>query len=615
MGLCEIKANNANNVSCNNSPQITISPDITKDFKFEKKREAVFSGIGLSIPKEKLKIIKNQREKCICKILNKKSIGTGFLCNIGEFKKIKSLVTAYHVLGEEDLKIGNEIIITFDDDNDRLKIIKIDGKRNIYASEKDDITIIEILDKDKLKDYNELEIDERIFDVYIDFYREYKNKIIYTLHYPEGNISSFSQNKIIDIDINNNIYHFCSTEFGSSGAPILNLDTLKVIGVHQGYNYFDKEKFHNEVFIKYKSDLNKDNKLKCNVGKIIKESIYNYNKENKIILSLKINKYDIDYYNIDEKKIYFIQNYDDFKSRHHYSYGKIKDIKNTDKENHKINIKNFIIYINDKRYEHKNYFIPSKVGIYHIKIFIKNNIQDLFGLFYGCDKIINIDLSSFDTKYVTNMSFMFSNCENLEKINLSSFDTKSVTNMSHMFENCEKLKNIDLSSFDTKNVTNMSFMFFGCSLLTKLDLSSFDTKNVTDMSYMFYWSNNLEAINLLSFDTKNVTDMSFLFFACHNLKYFNLSSFNTKNVINMSYTFCACKSLTNINLYSFDTKNVTDMEEMFSNCENLISLNLSSFDTKNVTNMINMFYLCFSLENSNVQYNKNDSKILNQLNN
>ena len=42
MGLCEIKANNANNISCNNSPQITISPDITKDFKFEKKGKQYF---------------------------------------------------------------------------------------------------------------------------------------------------------------------------------------------------------------------------------------------------------------------------------------------------------------------------------------------------------------------------------------------------------------------------------------------------------------------------------------------------------------------------------------------------------------------------------------------
>ena len=47
-----------------------------------------------------------------------------------------------------------------------------------------------------------------------------------------------------------------------------------------------------------------------------------------------------------------------------------------------------------------------------------------------------------------------------------------------MFFKCSKLTNIDLSSFNTKNVTNMSYMFYECSKLTKIDLSSFNTENV-----------------------------------------------------------------------------------------------------------------------------------------
>ena len=34
-----------------------------------------------------------------------------------------------------------------------------------------------------------------------------------------------------------------------------------------------------------------------------------------------------------------------------------------------------------------------------------------------------------------------------------------------MFLGCKSLENINLSSFDTKNVTNMSFMFYGCKKL------------------------------------------------------------------------------------------------------------------------------------------------------
>ena len=58
--------------------------------------------------------------------------------------------------------------------------------------------------------------------------------------------------------------------------------------------------------------------------------------------------------------------------------------------------------------------------------------------------------------------------------------------MHKMFYNCNHLNNLDLSSFDTKNVTNMRDMFSLCKNLNNLDLSSFDTKNVTDIRSIFH---------------------------------------------------------------------------------------------------------------------------------
>ena len=167
-----------------NKKKRNISPVIVHSEKKEEiKSEYVFPGIGSHIPEEKSKIISNQKEKSICKIaINKGPLGTGFgtgfLCIIGEYKKIKSLVTAYHVLGEKQLKTGNEINITFND-NKKSKIIKLDGSRHIYASEKDDITIIEIKDSDRLNNYEALEIDSIIYDNYNNFYDKYNNKVIY----------------------------------------------------------------------------------------------------------------------------------------------------------------------------------------------------------------------------------------------------------------------------------------------------------------------------------------------------------------------------------------------------------------------------------------------------
>lgn len=50
-----------------------------------------------------------------------------------------------------------------------------------------------------------------------------------------------------------------------------------------------------------------------------------------------------------------------------------------------------------------------------------------------------------------------------------------------MFNACSSLTALDLSSFNTSNVNDMSRMFSSCSGLTELDLSLFDTGQVTSM--------------------------------------------------------------------------------------------------------------------------------------
>ena len=40
---------------------------------------------------------------------------------------------------------------------------------------------------------------------------------------------------------------------------------------------------------------------------------------------------------------------------------------------------------------------------------------------------------------------------------------KLLTNTSFMFRDCSSLESIDLTSFNTTNVKDMSFMFDGCS--------------------------------------------------------------------------------------------------------------------------------------------------------
>jgi len=61
------------------------------------------------------------------------------------------------------------------------------------------------------------------------------------------------------------------------------------------------------------------------------------------------------------------------------------------------------------------------------------------------------------------MSGLFSNCQNLINIDISSFNTKKLKNMSNMFANFSKLQNIQFENEDRKinieNVEDMSGLF------------------------------------------------------------------------------------------------------------------------------------------------------------
>lgn len=199
-----------------------------------------------------------------------------------------------------------------------------------------------------------------------------------------------------------------------------------------------------------------------------------------------------------------------------------------------------------------------------------------------------IDISSFDTSNMTDMSYMFANHSKLTTLS-QSFDTSNVTDMQYMFNNCELLTNLNLLNFRTSNVTNMQYMFRNCEVLNNLDLSSFRTSNVTNMAGMFYDCRALTSLDLSMFDTSKNTSMYDMFWSCIALTSLDLSNFDTSKVIDMSRAFFSCEALTSLDLSSFDTSNVTKMNYMFSLFRSLSVLDISSFDTSNVTEMDRMF--------------------------
>ena len=379
-------------------------------------KEKLLNLYPIPITIECTKIILEQMENCICKINNEKGNGTGFFCYISNYNKY-IMLTNNHVIDEEIIKNNNKIIVTINDDKEEIEI-NLNNKK-LYTSEKYDVTIIEIKEeKNKIKKY--LELDNNIFKENINIY----NKTLYILQYPKSlndeQKCAVSYGILKGIKDEYNIIHLCSTESGSSGSPILNISNNKVIGIHkEGGNKYN---YNIGTYLKYTI-----NEYLNNINLIEKSNEMNNKINNEIIITLKIEKEDIN------KDIYFLDNTDG-----EYWNGMVYEEHHHDnlKELNELNVE---LYINNIKYKYKKYFNPKNEGNYEIKLKFNNNITDCSYMFCNCNNITNLNLSSFDTKNVTNMSGMFYYCNKITNLNLSSFDTKNVTNMSDMFWNCNKL--------------------------------------------------------------------------------------------------------------------------------------------------------------------------------
>ena len=223
------------------------------------------------------------------------------------------------------------------------------------------------------------------------------------------------------------------------------------------------------------------------------------------------------------------------------------------------------------------------------------NVTDMALMFWQCEKLTELELSSFRTANVTDMRYLFSGCSRLNELDLSSFDTGNVTDMAAMFNECVELDELDVTGFDTGAVKSMNCMFRNCTDLSQLDVSTLDTAKVEDMGYMFYGCSNLAHLDVTRFDTGRVTNMEGMFSKCNGLTVLDVSRFDTRKVEDMESMFYKCSSLTVLDVSGFDTGNAEDMESMFYKCGGLTVLDVSGFDTAKVTDMRRMFFGCYKL--------------------
>ena len=128
--------------------------------------------------------------------------------------------------------------------------------------------------------------------------------------------------------------------------------------------------------------------------------------------------------------------------------------------------------------------------------------------------VFDLSFKNFLPKTTENWFFDFTNLEEIK--GLENLNTSEVTIMSGMFIGCKKLSQLNLSNFNTKKVVSMKGMFYGCSSLTSLNLSNFNIKKVQDMSGMFADNTSLQTIYCNKTWTCAQSDE--MFYNCTDLK-------------------------------------------------------------------------------------------------
>ena len=429
--------------------------------------------------------INKQMEKCVCKIYSGDKIGTGFFIKIkGQNNKIYPiLVTNNHILMKEDIEKGKEITISINND-DKYIIINIDDSRITFIDDLFESTFVQIKEVEDqfLNTCDYLEIDERTY--YKNGLSE--NESLYILNYPKARDATYSIGSLISINCNEIKYN-CNTKEGSSGSPILSLETYKVIGIHSqiGKNSdieINKGTLINYPIIEFKKYLNdtpieniKENISfeKNNIKGNIINNIINIpleKKNNTMTIKYKINNYE------NQIKIFGKK----FATKNQYNCKIIIEGKEQD-----ISEK---IDVNEKM---------KKQSVLEIKLIETRTITDMSYLFggdtHGCKSLIELrDIDNWDTSNIRDMSHMFQNCDLLPYLpDISKWDTSKVTDMNRMFCNCRSLLYLpDISKWDTSNVTNMELMFESCFQLSYLpDITKWNIEKVINKRMMFFGCN------------------------------------------------------------------------------------------------------------------------------
>ena len=166
--------------------------------------------------------------KALCKIKYRKNgndfFGTGFFM---KYENDKYLLTCYHIISSDKTDVNIEL---WNGKNITLYLL---NKIKIFLPKPVDITIIKFDESDQFIKNDILDILFLNNDLnYINGYHDYEGMDIFNIGYPSGRDLSCASGIVKEIK-GYDFYHTINTESGSSGSPIILLNTEKIIGIHK----------------------------------------------------------------------------------------------------------------------------------------------------------------------------------------------------------------------------------------------------------------------------------------------------------------------------------------------------------------------------------------------
>lgn len=210
-----------------------------------------------------------------------------------------------------------------------------------------------------------------------------------------------------------------------------------------------------------------------------------------------------------------------------------------------------------------------------------SNITDMTEMFANC-AVFNQDINSWNTGAVTNMISMFQGATAFNQ-DIGAWDTSAVELFAAMFADATAF-NQDISGWDTSAGLIMDAMFAGATAFNQ-PIGTWVTSAVQNMNAMF---TNATAFNqpIDTWDVSNVANMVGMFQGATAFNN-NLSAWNTVALTNINQMFRGATAFNGT--VAFDTSLVEDMGFVFYDAL-VFNQPINSWVTSSVLNMQFMFY-------------------------